>query len=368
MAAASDLHIIQPIPYFPVLRPQPSWALEGDRRQGDVSISHAPMFYLPKILKSLDGHWLYRAVRSQLTHLNESVGLDIIDAHFGYPEGVGAVKIGKRLGLPVSVTLRGFEAEYLERPIVASQIRQMFAEADLLICVGHFLRELAVRHGASPDKIRVIHNAIDRTTYFPGSKEDARLALGLPVDVPVVLSVGHLVVRKRHHVLIDAFAGFRERFPDARLLIIGASAVEPEYPELLKSRIEKHGLEESVVLLGNLPTGVVADYYRAADLFALGTQREGCCNAILEALASGLPVVTTPAGDNASFVRDGENGFIIPIDDAVAMESAMVRTFESANWSSQRISGGLGVGDWSSVASDVLHAFDELVSRRQYAA
>jgi glycosyltransferase involved in cell wall biosynthesis len=73
-------------------------------------------------------------------------------------------------------------------------------------------------------------------------------------------------------------------------------------------------------------------------VFALATSREGCCNAILEALAAGRPVVTTPAGDNAHFVRDGVNGCIVPIDDAAATAAALERTLSRPDWDAEAIS------------------------------
>ena len=97
-------------------------------------------------------------------------------------------------------------------------------------------------------------------------------------------------------------------------------------------------------------------------MFALATSREGCCNSILEALASGRPVVTTPAGDNAHFVHDGVNGRIVPIDDAGATAAALEHVLSRPDWDAEAISRGLAVGGWEDVAAEVLGFFRERVA------
>lgn len=363
MARQAQVHALQPVPYFPIVRPLPDWSLRPTRQEGNLNVVHAPMFYVPGVLKSLDGLWLYRAVKDSLSQLNNGNSLDVIDAHFGYPEGVGALIAARRLGIPTSVTLRGFEAEYLDKPLIGAQIRHMLRNADGLICVSHFLKELALQHGADPGRVRVIHNAIDRSTFFPVDKWVARRDLGLPAQAPIVVSVGHLVIRKRHHVLIEAFAELNKTHPDAILLIVGGKSFESEYPDRLRKLVSELALQGSVRFLGNIPAKDVAQYYHAANIFALGTQREGCCNAVLESLACGVPVITTPVGDNEYFVKDGLNGYIVPVDDVSAMAKAITDAMERKDWDPCEISANLDVGDWDAVAADVLEFFSESICR-----
>jgi len=362
MSHLAQLHAVQPVPFFPIVRPLPDWSLVPARLEGDLKIVHAPMFYIPGLLKSLDGLWLYRAVMSRLSHLKGSGSVDVVDAHFGYPEGVGALIAARRLGIPITVTLRGFEAEYLDKPLIGAQIRHVLKNADGLICVSHFLKELALHHGADPDRVCVIHNAIDRTTFFPADKIIARRELSLPHEAPIVVSVGHLVVRKRHHVLIEAFAELSKTHPDAILLIVGGESFESGYPDRLQDLVSELGLNGAVRFLGNVAATDVAKYYHAADIFALGTQREGCCNAVLESLACGIPVVTTPVGDNEYFVKDGLNGYIVPVDDNAAMAKAIVDAVQRKDWNPFEISENLAVGDWDAVAADVINFFSTIAN------
>ena len=360
MRRYAEVEILQPVPHFPLVRPLPAWA-HGTRQVCDTPVTAVPMFYVPKLLKTLDAMWLRRSIEATAATMHRRGGLDLIDAHFGYPDGAACVQVAARLGVPSFITVRGVENEYLQQPGIGEQLSAALRSATACICVSHSLRELVVRHGVAPERTTVIQNAIDRDAFRPGDRAAARVSLGLDQSVPLVVSVGHLVVRKRHHVLIEAFARLRRRHPEARLAIIGAVAFEAEYPERLQRTAADLGVADAVQFVGNVPQSRVVEWLHAADVFALGTEREGCCNAVLEALACGLPVVTTPAGDNAWFVKDGVNGCLVPVDDPGAMEAALARILARTDWDRDRISRELPVGTWDDVGRAVVAFFRDRV-------
>lgn len=357
MADRADLQVIQPVPYLPILRPLPSWAREASHTAGGMTIAHAPMMYLPGALKSLDGRWLERSVYSKLAALHQARSIDAIDAHFGYPDGVGCVRAAKRLDIPVFVTLRGMEVDALRTRGIRSQLVRALRDANGCIAVSHSLRDLAVDVGVDPQDILVAPNAVDRAVFRPGDQAAARQQLGLPPDAPLIVSVGHLIAGKGHSVLIRALAALRKTRPSARLAIIGGPAYEPDHPRVLAEIARETGLQEATLFVGAVKPDAVALWLQAADVFALATEREGCCNSVLEALAVGLPVVTTPAGDNPRFVQDGVNGQLVGIGDidgtAAALDSVLGRV-----WDQVGISRALAVGDWSDVAGQVLRFID----------
>ncbi len=357
MARQSTHSIVQPIPYFPLVRPLPRWAQAGKHVVGGVDIAYAPMFYLPKILKSRDGYWLYRSAIAHLTALRDNGNLDVIDAHFAYPDGVGCVRAAKELGVPVVITLRGVEEDYMRIPSIALQISQALASAEGCICVSHSLKELAVQAGARADTTKVIHNAVDRRIFAPKDKFGSRSGIGLPKDAPLIVSVGNLLSVKQHSVLISAFEILSQNLPDARLAIIGGAMHEPDHPRELVSQCADLGVSDRVTFTGKISETEVAKWLNSADVFALASRREGCCNAILEALACGLPVIATPVGDNPYFVKDDNNGYLVPVDDGIAMADAMLKAINRQDWDRTRISAELPVGDWHSVAEEILSFF-----------
>jgi teichuronic acid biosynthesis glycosyltransferase TuaC len=276
------------------------------------------------------------------------------------------MRIARRLGIPTFVTIRGFENEFASRAGVGPQLIAAMRAATGCISVSHSLKELATRLGVAEDRVRVVHNAIDAKLFHSGPRDQARSQLGIDPRQPLVVSVGHLISRKRHHVLIEAFARVRERMPEARLAIMGAPSFEQQYPGQLEAQIGALGLREHVRILGNIPPTTVATWLRAADVFALGTAREGCCNAVLEALASGLPVVTTPAGDNAWFVEEGISGHIVPVDDVAAMADRVGTALARPDWDRTGIARKLTqqVGSWDRVAASVIEFFNERLGAR----
>jgi len=365
MDRQSKHSIVQPIPYFPLVRPLPRWARASKHVVGGVDIAHAPMFYLPKFLKYRDGYWLYRSAIETLTALKDDGNLDLIDAHFAYPDGVGCVRVAKELGVPVVITLRGVEEDYMRIPSIARQIGRALALADGCICVSQSLKELAVKAGAKADFTQVIHNAVDRRIFALRDKIGSRSGIGFPKEAPLIVSVGNLLSVKRHSVLISAFEKLGRELPEARLVIIGGAMHEPGYPRELLSQCENLGISDRVTFTGMISEIEVANWLNSADVFALASRREGCCNAVLEALACGLPVVVTSVGDNPHFVQDGHNGYLVPVDDRDAMARALLRAIERQDWDRNRISAELKVGDWDSVAEEILRFFKMCIGQHR---
>lgn len=353
MAAKAQVRVIQPLPCLPLVRPLPLWARSSSHVAGSVTIEHAPMTYLPGLLKSLDGWWLEASIHSKLAALRAAGAVDVIDAHFGYPDGVGCVRSARRLGIHAFVTLRGMEVDAMRKRLIGPQLVRALQAASGCITVSHSLRDLAVRAGVDAHSILVAPNAVDRALFRPGDRAAARMQLGLQPGTPLIVSVGHLIAGKRHGVLIRALASLRETRPDVQLAIIGGRAYEPDHPRVLATIAREAGLQDAVRFVGAVPPAAVACWLQAADAFALGTEREGCCNAVLEALAVGLPVVTTPVGDNPRFVTDGVNGRLVPVGDVAGTASALAAVLEG-EWDNEAISSALPVGTWGDVAEQVL--------------
>lgn len=346
-----------------MIRPIPGWAESSHHTADGVTVSHAPMFYLPKIWKSLDSFWLYRAIIVQLTDLRNSGRLDVIDAHFAYPDGAGCYRVAQQLDVPVVVTIRGVEEDYMRNAALARQITDTLRHADACICVSHSLRELAIQTGADTERVHVVHNAVNRHLFAPGDKAEARAVLGIDDESSLIVSVGNLLSVKRHDVLIAALAQVKRN--DTHLVIIGGAMHEPECPMELLALADELGLSDRIRFVGKLDQTEVATWLRAADIFALASRREGCCNAILEALACGLPVISTPVGDNSWFIEEGVNGHLVPVGDSEAMARALSMALERQDWDRDRISADLPVGDWDRVAKETLGIFEQCVGARK---
>lgn len=357
LAEQADVHVVHLHPWFPWLRPRPDRDALHDGPETPAAVRPA-MFYLPGVLKGLDGRWVERAVVPAVRALETDGPFDLIDAHFGYPEGVGCVLAARKLRRPVFITMRG-----LERPILAHrwrgpQLRTALERCAGIICVAGALKELAVSEGVDPGKIRVIPNAVDRWTFRPFDRDEARRALGVGPSARLVVAVGMLVAGKGHHLLVEAIARLREKDRGLRLAVIGGPAHEPAYPRELRALVGELGLSDAVLLAGPQPPEAVAAWLNAADLFCLPSYDEGCCNAVLEAMACGVPVVTTPVGDNAVHVAPPRRGLLVPVDDVDALAQAVEAALQSP-WDRREIARYGEDYTWHEVARQTARFFEE---------
>jgi glycosyltransferase involved in cell wall biosynthesis len=145
---------------------------------------------------------------------------------------------------------------------------------------------------------QLVPNGVDRSIFFPGERLAARQRLGLPTDQPLVLVVGHLIPRKDPLCALEAFV--RGAPKDAQLFFLGRGELE----QPLRAAIEARGLSPRVHIVGETPAGTLGDWYRAGDLLLLTSRREGRPNVVIEALASGLPVLATAVGGTPELLRD----------------------------------------------------------------
>ncbi len=159
-----------------------------------------------------------------------------------------------------------------------------------------------------------IYNGVDTGVFRPGPGGRVRSELGLPADAFVAGIVGRLDPIKDHPTLFRAFSRLRESVPEARLLVVG------DGPE--RERLEREA-GEGVVFLGDRTD--VPEVLRALDVFVLCSRNEGISNTILEAMATGLPVVATGVGGNPELVMPGRTGTLVPPGDPEALCAALGR-------------------------------------------
>jgi glycosyltransferase involved in cell wall biosynthesis len=165
-----------------------------------------------------------------------------------------------------------------------------------------------------------IPNGVDTRHYAPAPLQrrlDTRAVLGLDADAIVFGCVARMQPVKRHADLLDAFASVRRNVPQARLLLVGDG---PDLP-MIRARIAGQGLDEDVHLLSFRDD--VADLLPAMDALVLCSSSEGMSNAILEAMACGLPVVATAVGGNLHLVQHEQTGLLVPPLDPISLAAAL---------------------------------------------
>lgn len=175
--------------------------------------------------------------------------------------------------------------------------------------------------GVSSARLSLIYNGIDAAAFDQrSSRTERRIALGVPEDALVIAMVANLIPYKGHGDLLNALSRVSGRLPVGwRLLLVGRDdGIGPQ----LREQANRGGIGENVSFLGSRTD--VADILAASDISVLSSHQEGFPNAILEAMASRLPVVATDVGGNAEAVIDGVTGLIVPPHDPERLAAAIL--------------------------------------------
>lgn len=189
-----------------------------------------------------------------------------------------------------------------------------------VICNSRMVRDdIARRFGVGDQMLHVIYNGVDLEKFHPGLREKFRVAtrnrLGISDEAPVLLFVGSGFARKGVALLLDAFSRLGDR--RVQLIVVGGD----KRINAFRQRSDVAGLGRQIHFLG--PVGDVRPYYAAADGFVLPTMYDPAPNAVLEAMACGLPTVTTSYCGCAEWISDGINGLVVTAGDIEQLADAL---------------------------------------------
>lgn len=187
----------------------------------------------------------------------------------------------------------------------------MIHRARKLIAVSNFTKwELTKYYKIPESKIKVIHNGVDINKFKPvEDKRKVKAELGFNPDDIAIVSVGRLYARKGLFTLIQSMPAVIKRFPNAKFIISGKG--QSDEMKKLIAHAERIGVKNNIIFTGYYPDKKLPKLYQAADVFAFSTFYEHHPFAVLEALATGLPVVTTTVGGIPETIESGRNGFLV---------------------------------------------------------
>jgi glycosyltransferase involved in cell wall biosynthesis len=360
--------VVSPQPWFPgqelirYFRPHFRPRAPKSEVQNGIEVLFPRFLSVPGIFKSFDGLFMALGSYRTLLRISKKKKFNLIDSHFAYPDGYAAGLLGRWLEKPVTITLRGTEVPQSKTRRRRRLITDACERADQVFSVSDSLKQHVVSLGVEPDKIEIIGNGVDTEKFFPVGREEAREQLGLPADAVVLVTVGALVERKGFHRVIDVLPSLLPRFPRLKYLIVGGPGPEGDWSDLLRQKVREMGLEEVVVFLGPKPSEEVRIPLSAADLFVLATGNEGWANVFLEAMACGLPVVTTRVGGNQEVVSSEDLGQLVPFGDSAALQQALIDSLEKP-WDRDKIIRYARDNSWDKRVAVLGRAFADLVEK-----
>jgi glycosyltransferase involved in cell wall biosynthesis len=296
--------------------------------------------------------WLFKARRLYSRLLDENA-YDLAHAFFAFPTGWLCYKTAGQL--PYILSLRGSDVPGynmrlgLDYKLLAGLFRRIWSDASLIAANSEGLCELAKRFMPELD-IAVIPNGVDIHCYHPGPSKMP----GGPINL---LSVGRLIGRKRIDWLIEAVGLAVREGLDIRLNVVGDGNLLAE----LQKRAAEMNISDRVVFMGLIERRRMPDIYRANDIFVMASQHEGMSNAMLEAIASGLPVVTTACEGVEELI--GDNGIIVNEPDLRDFVAA-IKTIASDTDKYEAMSrAGRNIAEkfsWSAVADRYMQWYEQL--------
>lgn len=266
----------------------------------------------------------------QLRRLIRSMSIDLVHTQLFEASVIGGLA-GRLSGVPVVTTLTNTpqDVDWLSETLGLS--RWKVASSEMLhrlvirwcmrevIAVSEHVKQSAVRHyRIHPDKITVIHRALSSEWLGAAPSTDGEPLASPSQGHPTLISVARLIPVKDHVSLLKAMAIVARKLPEARLLIAGEGYLMSQL-KLLCDSLELNG---HVTFLGR--RNDVRRLLETSDIFVMPSLREGCPNALIEAMSVGVPCVATSIGPVAELVRDGEHVALVPPSAPEAMAEAIV--------------------------------------------
>lgn len=286
---------------------------------------------------------------------------DLVHAFFGVPCGVLAWALQKEFGVPFIVSLRGSDVPgYSERfsllyRVLTPLIRLVWRKAFRVVSNSQGLKDLALQSAPVQDII-IIPNGVDTEHFVPDMDKVSQ------EEWVITAGATRLTERKGLHLIIEALPKLLTLNPRVVFEIMGDGASE----EKLKAQAESLGVAKQVRFLGRISSAKTYPYYQRAKVFVLPSANEGMSNALLEALASGLPAVVTDTGGSSELVEEGKNGFVIERT-AAAIETTLTYLLTHEN---ERILMGKKSREralaqsWEVVACDYVDLYQAALTRR----
>lgn len=345
MADQAETEVVAPIGWRPFHKPiQPE-------NGGTVRVSYPARIPLPAPLREIRWRTHLRA----LQHCGLKGPWDIIHSHWIDPDAMAVSRWKGSNASRLVASVHGHAAlgEGIGG-IGSSSIRKALHCQDHVVAVSSELRSLLVdRFGVSPEKTSVLFNGIDPLKFRFQDRTRARASLNLPVEQRIVLCVARLSSEKRLDVLMRAVANCSDR--DFVVYVVGEGPLLDE----LRRMGNQLGLQDRVFLVGGRPHNELASWYGAADLLCLSSAHEGCPVVVHEAIACGLPVVSTRVGAVPDLIEKAEGELCEPNDIPSLSRSLSVAL--SRKWDRKKIAEKGSRYTWDAQARQLKTLYSSLI-------
>jgi colanic acid/amylovoran biosynthesis glycosyltransferase len=299
---------VDPTQYIPQIRNVPGYDYIHLVRQAkymtDLTLLNDKVYYLDEIFSP-----------KEYVKRNK---ISLLHAHHGQL-GVLLLPFKDETKLPLVTSIRGRDATMANQPVgYLENMKMLFERGERFFPVCNYLADRLIAWGCPPEKIRVLYGGVDLDQFH-------YQAPNLESSSQNILSMGRLVEKKGHHILMQAFQKIRAKFPNATLTIIGGGEMEDQ----LRSLAVQLELGESFRLLNHLHKSQVREQMAKADLFVAASLEasngdvEGIPNVLKEAMATGIPVVSTYHAGIPELITNDKEGVLVQENNVDALTGAL---------------------------------------------
>lgn len=264
------------------------------------------------------------------------------------------------------------EKRYAFRERIRYEDAAIHAAARICALTREEARYLVEEYGADPERVRVVHNGVDVTGFFPVDRKAAaagRRRLGIEPGELIVLHIGRLDERKGQRELVEAAPRVVEwaRAKGIRVRFVFLGWARNDLSAVLERRIKALALAKHVVLLAPVPHEEVAPYYWASNVVSVSSSYDVLPLAMMEAMAAGVPVVATRNGGPAEIIRSGTDGILVDAINPRELSDAITKVFGNEDFA-RRLGGAarermLNDFSWEQTAWEMLSVYREVLGR-----
>lgn len=286
---------------------------------------------------------------------------DMILAATAYPDAVAASHLARLFDVPFLVTVLGSDVNKSGMHLaLRPQIARALKRAGRVVAVSAALGDRVAEMGVDRSRIAVVRNGVDGEAFAIRDMREARARLGLPQDRAIVTYVGNLLHVKGVDVLVEAVGKLGELGgPPIFVNMVGGGPLA----ETLKARAEALGVADRIGFAGRVLPTAVPDQMTACDVFCLPSREEGCPNVVLEALASGKPVVASRTGGIPELIRE-DNGILVTPEDPEDLARAMIRAVKRP-WDPEALRRSVPSLSWNDVGDTYARLIGEVLAERR---
>lgn len=347
IARHCDIRMVCPVPWWNWLLSPADLLRAPEDDHIDVNTTLPTSWAIPRVTPGLNGQVLYLSLRAYIASLYKVFPFDMIVAAWAYPDAFAAARLAHDFGCPVVAKILGSDVNHLaQNPILRDKIRWALQQMQCVITVSAALKERVTSLGVPEERVVVKHNGVDGKAFAIRGRNASRACVGLNANRRSICYVGRFGHEKGVDVLLDAMKRLCDTGPDdIDLIMIGSGAMESG----LRRQAEQWGIKDRVHFCGERSHDEIPNWISASDVFCLPSRREGCPNVILEALASGRPVVSARVGGVPELLNN-ENGIMVPSEDAEALAVGLKQALQR-NWDPSRLRQSVEFLSWEEVGT-----------------